>query len=734
MRGSYLYWGDGDYFVITNLSNERQPVEVSRIRLWPHFIGGIVLRGDLAYVGCWGGTVTFFVYDISNPLSPVQVGQFVDVVETNALFLMGNYAFIAGGGGGLVTANISDPTQPTVVTRTDVPLWPGTNNAWESAVTGNGRWLFLGAGENYPKTPTQDNYTRGGIFSLEVFNHDVDDTGPSSWSRCSLGEAAWDTQYDGDLLPTAASPAWKVLNGSESWASASGGVLRINDTGTATNDRIRWWRNWDATNVRGATVLVRARCDSVQQSGTINNLTLEDGRYVEDFAILPDRIRANRSNLNYLLDGTQWHTYRITTQGTQFKVYMDESANPAITGPLSSGTQRARVIFGADSGASRQDLSFDFITCASEGPQTPPPAVLGSTVNVSLDVRETAGKGSLSGLNPDTATFHWSNDGGATWSRGGGSLWDCRYEADAMPEASATVPRWEVFEGLTSLAQAAGGILQIDDNSTVSGSKIKWMRSWGAVPSIGTTMLARVRCTAIGGDTTFLGNLFVEDGLHVEQFKIMTDRIVAANAGLTYMLDGTAWHVYRITTRDNEFKVYVDEAPAPVLTGALASPSSINRVMFGSGASAGTQVIEFDYVYYGTMGDQAPGTLPPSSPVQVTCSAGMGAERGTVTAYGMPLAPRSDLLNRFRFSLRDLAGNTGFSPVYIIRVHGRIPDYDNDNDVDQEDFGAFQACLAGQGTPPLPGCQPMDLDDDQDVDQDDLEILVPCLSAPGAPS
>ena len=56
-----------------------------------------------------------------------------------------------------------------------------------------------------------------------------------------------------------------------------------------------------------------------------------------------------------------------------------------------------------------------------------------------------------------------------------------------------------------------------------------------------------------------LGNLYVEDGVHYEGFKIMTDRIEAGEAGLVHFLDSSQWHVYRITTRDDQFAVYVDE-------------------------------------------------------------------------------------------------------------------------------------------------------------------------------
>ena len=58
-------------------------------------------------------------------------------------------------------------------------------------------------------------------------------------------------------------------------------------------------------------------------------------------------------------------------------------------------------------------------------------------------------------------------------------------------------------------------------------------------------------------------------------------------------------------------------------------------------------------------------------------------------------------------------------------------DFDQDGDVDLEDFGHLQACLTGtdQG-PPGSGCEDADLDKDAgtDVDGSDVDIFLGCLS------
>ncbi len=59
-------------------------------------------------------------------------------------------------------------------------------------------------------------------------------------------------------------------------------------------------------------------------------------------------------------------------------------------------------------------------------------------------------------------------------------------------------------------------------------------------------------------------------------------------------------------------------------------------------------------------------------------------------------------------------------------------DFDNDGDVDLDDFGIYQACATGAGLgPPAFGCGLADLDGDNDVDLSDFGIYQRCISGPG---
>jgi hypothetical protein len=64
------------------------------------------------------------------------------------------------------------------------------------------------------------------------------------------------------------------------------------------------------------------------------------------------------------------------------------------------------------------------------------------------------------------------------------------------------------------------------------------------------------------------------------------------------------------------------------------------------------------------------------------------------------------------------------------------PDFDQDGDVDLNDYGFFQSCFNGPSRPAmLPDvCDPADIDGDGDVDLSDFNRLQRCFSGPGRPT
>jgi hypothetical protein len=659
VRGSYAYITDDNRFEVINISDETNPYIVSSIDFGHLLLGGVQIRGNYAYM-YWsqvtdGGLV---VIDISDPTNPVKKGEFAGAGATD-MCLLGNYAFYPTSGNGFYTIDISNPSNPYAVAQSEVPFY-----ALELCCVGNGRELYVGslAGDN-----------EGWLTAFDVLSSDPDDAGPGNCAQFSPAEASWDMQYDCDALPVAS--GWTLHEGSEGSASASSGVVRVNDVGSSD---VRWRKGWDATNTRGATVVFRAKCDSYSQNGqslsSLANVTIEDGKYLESLAILPTKLRIVGRSLEAAIDGTAWHTYRVTTQGANLNVYVDENPTPILSSTLLTTSNRARVIFGAGSGAASQDISFDYIYCYSNGVFAPPVTLTSTNVDIGVKISEIAGKNSMSGINPTSARVHWSTDAGTTWSSSSlaTSLWDLHYGATTLP--GAATPPWNVSEGSETYATLDSGAVHVNDNSAASGSKIKWSRAWGVTPSMGATVLARIKCDSAGGDTSLLGNLYVDDGVKCERFRITPTKVEAVLSGKTYNLDATQWHTYRITMRNSQYKLYVDEAATPVMNTAMigTTDGAGSRVMFGSGASAATQSIYFDYLRYTVDNDYAPGAGPSSGSLAVACDADDGDDHCYLSAGAVPLS-YSRTKNKVKFSLMDKNGNTGYSPVYTIKVLNSTP-------------------------------------------------------------
>jgi len=93
--------------------------------------------------------------------------------------------------------------------------------------------------------------------------------------------------------------------------------------------------------------------------------------------------------------------------------------------------------------------------------------------------------------------------------------------------------------------------------------------------------------------------------------------------------------------------------------------------------------------------------------------------------------PKTDYFWRID-SINDAGTTTG--QVWQFTT-GPIPgDFDADDDVDQEDFGHLQECLAGSGIAPEMLCEDADLDADGDVDAGDFGVFQGCMSGANIPA
>ena len=83
----------------------------------------------------------------------------------------------------------------------------------------------------------------------------------------------------------------------------------------------------------------------------------------------------------------------------------------------------------------------------------------------------------------------------------------------------------------------------------------------------------------------------------------------------------------------------------------------------------------------------------------------------------------------------DTSDSDSETKIHYIEVLTIGADFDADGDVDQEDFGHFQACFSGAGIAQGESdCEDARLDDDDDVDADDFGIFQACMSGANIPA
>ena len=82
----------------------------------PQWAAGMELRGNLLYVL---GSHALWIYDVTNPISPRQIGKLDGLFNGRQIALSGSTACIAARANGLYLVDISDPRHPRQLSRFD---------------------------------------------------------------------------------------------------------------------------------------------------------------------------------------------------------------------------------------------------------------------------------------------------------------------------------------------------------------------------------------------------------------------------------------------------------------------------------------------------------------------------------------------------------------------------------------------------------------------------------------
>lgn len=203
----------------------------------------------------------------------------------------------------------------------------------------------------------------------------------------------WDYAYTGDVLPTAASPAWTSFESGS--ASASGGKLTI-DTNTTDGRyfQIDEGGAWNPESGSVTWVQTGVQVNSQSSEGVYPNdsrfatgiyiggagksVSLNFGTYNDGSGLKTgvfDRLHQLITEVNVF----QYHTYRVSLDpsNSQYTLYVDSFATPVKVGTTDSDAYG--MYFGDGSGNTRGSADWDYIAWnnATAPVAVPEPAALG---------------------------------------------------------------------------------------------------------------------------------------------------------------------------------------------------------------------------------------------------------------------------------------------------------------------------------------------------------------------
>jgi hypothetical protein len=110
--GTTAYFGNGGALEIYDISNPNSPVKIGQ-GITPSVVRGIYVSGDYAYVADYSAGLR--IIDISAPASPVEVGFLNLGGQAYDVHVVDNMAYVAYGGYGLRIIDIGTPSSPIEV-------------------------------------------------------------------------------------------------------------------------------------------------------------------------------------------------------------------------------------------------------------------------------------------------------------------------------------------------------------------------------------------------------------------------------------------------------------------------------------------------------------------------------------------------------------------------------------------------------------------------------------------
>ena len=118
VQGSYAYIGEGSQFTVLHISAPAAPRMVGKTLPLEDVVYGVAVVGNYAYVAAGRGGL--YIVDVSDPTEPVEVGSCPTWMEPGRVTVDGKYAYITVSNG-LWVGDVSNPADPVQVGLYDAP-------------------------------------------------------------------------------------------------------------------------------------------------------------------------------------------------------------------------------------------------------------------------------------------------------------------------------------------------------------------------------------------------------------------------------------------------------------------------------------------------------------------------------------------------------------------------------------------------------------------------------------
>lgn len=171
LSGNYAYVNDDWYLDILDISNPESPILVGQIFL-PTPATDVAISGGYAYLTNHVGLV---IINVNDPANPWMAGFYETKGNARGVTISGAYAYVADGIEGLRVIDVNDPANPNEVGFYQTETYQGY--AWDAAI--KGKYALIGYEEDglviidvsNPASPFKVAAAAGTVFNVTIMNN-----------------------------------------------------------------------------------------------------------------------------------------------------------------------------------------------------------------------------------------------------------------------------------------------------------------------------------------------------------------------------------------------------------------------------------------------------------------------------------------------------------------------------------------------------------------------------------